>query len=120
MTAKKKIQWDRKVFPHQLSDQPLTERQLIRLHNWRLFSEMHGGIYTARIAADALRMTTQGVWKAAQRGWIAFTRDGRQLFYSKKDVENYRWTISRKFKDSRPLPASAPKEFMLYELRQKQ
>lgn len=118
MRKKGKIQWDKKVLPHQLSDKPLTEKQLIRIDNWRRFQWKQGGIYTPQIAADVLRMTRQGVWKAAQRGWIAFVRDGRQLYYGKKDVENYRWSISRKFKDSRPRPASLPKEFNLDEIRE--
>ena len=114
MPARKKIRWDCKVLPHNWSDRPLTQRELIRLDNWRRFTDQQGGVYPARLAADALRMTTQGVWKAAQRGWIAFVRDGRSLYYGKKDVENYRWSISRKFKDSRPRPADKPKEFDLY------
>jgi len=55
-------------------------------------------------------MTVQGVHAAADRGWIKYFMVGRERFYSRRDVCNYRWTGSRKFKDNRPLPPHVGKQ----------
>jgi hypothetical protein len=82
----------------------VTQAQAHTLHAWELFLDQHGGCYPSSIAAIKLRMTPQGVYQASQRGWIAFFLIGRDRWYSRKDVVNYRWHASRRFADNRPRP----------------
>ena len=58
----------------------------------------------ASIAAIKLRMSPQGVYQAAQRGWIDFFSVGRDRWYSRRDVIAYRYTVARNYRDNRPLP----------------
>jgi hypothetical protein len=68
------------------------------------FNEIHKGAVPSWLAAEYLRMTPQGVFQAAERGWIAFFQHGRNRLYSRADLVKYRWTVSRKYKDTRPAP----------------
>jgi len=71
---------------------------------WERFCENHAGVLPPTLAAARLRMSLQGVYAASERGWIAFFMLGRTRYYSRRDVESYRWTASKKFRDNRPMP----------------
>jgi len=71
---------------------------------WDQFLSSEGGVYPPKLAAAFLKLTVQGVHAASDRGWIKYFRIGRERFYSAKDVRDYRWTGSRKFRDNRPAP----------------
>jgi len=73
-------------------------------NSFERFQELHLGAVPSWLAAEYLRMTPQGVFQAAQRGWIAFFQHGRNRLYSRKDLVKYRWTVSRKYRDTRPQP----------------
>lgn len=89
----------------------ITEKQLRELAAWERFIEVNLGAYPSTIAAIKLGMTTAGVYNAAQRGWIGFFQVGRDRWYSRRDVINYRHEVCRKFRDNRRLPSIAPKKF---------
>ena len=72
------------------------------------FTERHQGAVPSWLAAEYLRMTPQGVFQAAERGWIAYFQHGRNRLYSRADLVKYRWTVSRKYRDNRPLPPYPP------------
>lgn len=95
--------WERKISP----------KQELQLAGWERFLDQQLGCYPAGIAALKLRMTTQGVYQASERGWITFFQVGRDRWYGRKDVITYRFERSRKFKDTRPQPSPAPKKFPL-------
>ena len=84
-------------------------KQLMLADNYERFCEKHGGVYPASIAAIKLRMSPQGVYQAAQRGWLDFFSVGRDRWYSRKDVLAYRFTVSKKYRDCRPLPPYPPR-----------
>lgn len=71
---------------------------------WNRFLQDEGGCYPPRLAAAYLRMTIQAVYSASEKGWIRYFKIGRERFYSARDVHDYRWTGSRKFKDARSRP----------------
>jgi hypothetical protein len=73
------------------------------------FCHQHCFAVPSFIAADYLSMTPQGLYQAAERGWIAYFQHGRNRWYSYRDVIRYRWQ-SRKFKDNHPSPPYAPGE----------
>jgi hypothetical protein len=70
---------------------------------FEMFCEKHLKAVPGWLAADYLRMTPQGVYQAAERGWIAYFQHGRNRIYSWKDIVQYRHT-SKKFKDNCPRP----------------
>ena len=113
MAAKKKIKWDVLRTPHPFADRKLSTKQLLELERWHNFLDRQGGCYPSRLAANRLRMTTEGVRKAAARGWILYVQVGNLRFYGKKDVENYRQMVSRKFKFNRPQTDGKPRQFRL-------
>lgn len=63
------------------------------------FCDTHLRAVPGWLAADYLKMTPQGLYQAAERGWIAYFQHGRNRIYSWKDVVRYRHH-SRKFKDN--------------------
>ena len=73
------------------------------------FCQVHGFAVPSSVAADYLRMSPQGLYQAAERGWIAYFQHGRNRWYSYRDVVRYRWQ-SKKFKDNRPAPIYPPGE----------
>jgi hypothetical protein len=64
------------------------------------FAMEQGGTYTAQMVAAFLKLTLQGVDYAARTGGIKFVNYGRNRFFGKKSVIDYRWSLSRKFKDN--------------------
>ncbi|BCU78888.1 hypothetical protein llg_36030 [Luteolibacter sp. LG18] len=72
------------------------------------FLEEHRGAVPAWLAAQYLDMTPQGVFQAAERGWLAYFQHGRNRLYSRKDLVAYRWNCSRKFADTRVRPPHPP------------
>lgn len=64
------------------------------------FAEEQGGIYTAQMVCAFLKLTLQGVDYAARTGGLKFICYGRNRFFGRKSVINYRWSLSRKFKDN--------------------
>lgn len=86
----------------------VSQKQLQDLARWEKFQEDECGVYPAAMAAIKLRMTPQGVYQASQRGWLKFFSNGRDRWYSKKDVIGYRFNASKTFRDSRPLPPYPP------------
>ncbi len=91
----------------------ITDKQLRHLASWEKFLELQLGTYPSTIAAIKLGMTTTGVYNAAERGHLTFFQVGRDRWYGRKDVIQYRWTVSRQFKDNRPQPALEPKKFLI-------
>lgn len=63
------------------------------------FCDKHIRAVPGWLAAEYLKMTPQGLYQAAERGWIAYFQHGRNRIYSWKDVVSYRYQ-SRKFKDN--------------------
>ena len=63
------------------------------------FCDKHIRAVPAWLAAEYLKMSPQGLYQAAERGWIAYFQHGRNRIYSWKDVVTYRHH-SRKFKDN--------------------
>lgn len=64
------------------------------------FAEEQGGTYTAQMVCAFLKLTLQGVDYAARTGGLKFICYGRNRFFGRKSVFNYRWSLSRKFKDN--------------------
>lgn len=87
------------------------DKQQRTLAAYDKFLESQGGAYPATLAAWFLRMSPQGVYNAADRGWITFFQVGRNRWYGKKDLVRYRWEVSKKFKDNRPLPSPEPRKW---------
>lgn len=84
-----------------------------RQDNWAAFErfcDRHGGAVPSWLAAEYLRMTPAGVFLAARRGWIDFFQHGRNRIYSRHDVIRYRFTVSRKYHDTRPRPPYPPED----------
>jgi hypothetical protein len=91
---------------------------------WNRFLLDEGGVYPPKLAAASLKITVQAVYSASEKGWIKYFRIGRERFYSCKDVHNYRWTGSRKYRDNLPGPQykgaqDATPELTLGQQRQK-
>lgn len=72
-----------------MAERKITDKEAKMLARWDRFCTEQSGVYPATIAAVKLRMTTQGVFQAAERGWIAFFQIGRDRWYSRKDVSRY-------------------------------
>jgi hypothetical protein len=71
---------------------------------YEMFCDKHLRAVPGWLAAEYLKMTPQGLYQAAERGWIAYFQHGRNRLYSYKDVVTYRHTASRKFKDNSGRP----------------
>ncbi len=91
----------------------LTKKELNRLELWRVFSLKENGILPPQLAADYLRMTLEGLRKAAARGWIPYIRVGRIRYYGKKSLENYKFTKSKKFPENQRIHRHENPEFTL-------
>lgn len=91
----------------------LTQSELDRLELWRVFTLQQGEILPPQLAADYLRMTPEGLRKAASRGWIRYIRLGRDRFYGKKSLENYKFTKSKKFPENQRIVKHDDAEFKL-------
>jgi len=74
----------------------LSQTEINRLELWRVFALDQGEIFPPALAADFLRMTPEGVRSAANRGWIRYIKLGKDRFYGKKSLENYKYSKSRK------------------------
>lgn len=96
-----------------MASRKVTDKQLRYLASWEKFLELQVGAYPSTIAAIKLGMTTTGVYNAAERGHLTFFQIGRNRWYGRKDVVQYRWSVSRKFLDNRPQPALSPKKFSI-------
>jgi|GEM_PF-6489944 len=59
-----------------------------------------GGLYPPCVVMARLRLSASGLQAARVRGKLRFTKLAGTYYYGKKSVSDYRWTISRKFKDS--------------------
>lgn len=70
---------------------------------FEMFCDQHLRAVPAWLAADYLQMSPQGLYQAAERGWIAYFQHGRNRVYSWKDVVSYRHR-SKKFADNDPRP----------------
>ena len=74
------------------------------LGDWRLFLDQHGGAFPSGVACHRLRMRPQGVWLAHKAGWIRSFVVGRENFFSRRDLEDYWFSVCRKNKGNRPSP----------------
>jgi hypothetical protein len=72
-----------------MRERKLTDKEARALARWDRFCTEQSGVYPATMAAIKLRMTTQGVYQAAERGWIAYFQIGRDRWYSRRDVCRY-------------------------------
>lgn len=88
----------------------VTQKQAHELDRWERFLEVQRGCYPASIAATKLRISPQGVYQAAERGWITFFQVGRNRWYGRSDVIKYRWERSRRFRDNRLLASKSPRD----------
>ncbi len=113
MPKPKKKLLDSDNFPPSPWFRKLTQSQLDRLELWRVFSLYQGEILPPQLAADYLRMTSEGLRKAAARGWIQFIRIGQNRFYGKKSLEVYKFTKSRKFPENQRIQQHENAEFKL-------
>jgi hypothetical protein len=77
------------------------------------FCHLHCFAVPSFIAAKFLNMSPQGLYQAAERGWIAYFQHGRNRWYSYRDVMRYRWQTKR-FKDNSPPPPYAPGQARFY------
>jgi hypothetical protein len=93
-----------------LDKQPSKEskrrRKMEELLAFDRFAAEQGGTYTSQMVCAFLKLTIQGVDYAARTGGLKYVCFGRNRFYGKKSVQNYRWSLSRKFKDNPRLPFS--------------
>jgi hypothetical protein len=94
-----------------MKERKVSDKELRQLAAWERFLEVQCGAYPSTVAAIKLGMTTTGVYNASERGWLTFFQVGRSRWYGRKDVIEYRYSVSRKFRDHRPVPAAAPKNF---------
>jgi len=62
--------------------------------------EEQGGLYPPCVVLKRLRLSTSGLQAARDRGKIKATRLAGTWYYGKKSVSDYRWNVSRKFRDS--------------------
>jgi len=113
MTPRKNKFFESDVFPPSPWFRKLTQSQLDRLELWRVFSLHQGEILPPQLAADFLRMTPEGLRKAAARGWIQYIRIGKNRFYGKKSLETYKFTKSRKFPENQRIERHESAEFKL-------
>ena len=88
------------------------DKGLRELAAYERFIEVQLGVYPATIAALKLGMTTSGVFNAAERGHLTFFQIGRNRWYGRKDVINYRHEVSRKFRDNRRQPSDSPRDYL--------
>lgn len=95
-----------------MAQRGVTQKQAMELAAWERFLEVQLGCYPASIAAIKLRMSSQGVYQASERGWLTFFQVGRNRWYGRKDVITYRFEQSRRFRDNRPLPSRVPRKFL--------
>ena len=61
------------------------------------FSEDQGGVYPPSLAAHFLRMTSQGVWNASERGRLDFVTWKKTRYYGARSLRDYRQNHSRQF-----------------------
>ena len=94
-----------------MRDQKSTDRELRMLAAWDKFLEAELGCYPSTLAAMKLRMTTSGVYNAAQRGYLIFFQIGRDRWYGRRSVIQYRHSVSRKFPSNRLQPSPTPQNF---------
>lgn len=95
----------------EMANPRVKQGQAMDLDRWEKFLEVQCGCYPSTLAAVKLRMSPQGVYQAAERGWITFFQVGRNRWYGRKDVIRYRFEVSKKFRDNRPLPSPGPRNF---------
>ena len=65
------------------------------------------GVLPPAMAKTVLRLSNTGLWNAGERGGLKFFQLGGVRYYGRKSALDYRWTISRKFRDNacrNPLP----------------
>jgi len=82
------------------SNEGQRRRKMDELMAFDRFAEEQGGTYTAQMACAFLKLTLQGVDYAARTGGLKFINFGRNRFFGRNSVMNYRWSLSRKFKDN--------------------
>jgi hypothetical protein len=102
---------------HPRKERKSSAKQLERLELWRVFNLRQGGVLPASLACDYLRISQSGLSKASLRGWICFVRIGRLRYYGKKDLENYRYSVSRKFPENFPVASNRSAEVTFKKLR---
>lgn len=84
----------------QSSSEGQRRRKMDELIAFDRFADEQNGTYTAQMVCAFLKLTLQGVDYAARTGGIKFVCYGRNRFFGKNSVQNYRWSLSRKFKDN--------------------
>jgi hypothetical protein len=94
-------------------ERPVSQKQAMLLDRFDKFLEKELGCYPASIASIKLRMTSQGVFQASERGWIKYFSIGRNRLYSRRDVVSYRWNISRKYRDTGHFPLGSARDLSL-------
>jgi hypothetical protein len=102
---------------HPLKERKSSAKQLERLELWRVFNLRQGGVLPAALACDFLRVSQSALTKAACRGWLSYVRIGRLRYYGKKDLENYRYSVSRKFPELDHQPSNKNAEVTFKTLR---
>ncbi|MEO5917008.1 MAG: hypothetical protein ABIS50_22455 [Luteolibacter sp.] len=94
-----------------MKERKSTDKELRLLAAWNLFLEKENGCIPSTLAALTLRMTTSGVYNAAQRGYLVFFQVGRDRWYGMKSVLQYKHSVSRRFPSNRVQPAKKPQNF---------
>ncbi len=94
-----------------MKEHKISDKHLRQLAAWDLFLDKELGCLPSTLAALTLRMTTSGVYNAAQRGYIVFFQVGRDRWYGKKSVLQYKYAVSRKFSAYRLQPEIKPQNF---------
>lgn len=82
------------------SKETARRRKMDELLAYDRFAEEQAGTYTAQMVCAFLKLSLQGVDYAARTGGLKFICYGRNRFFGRKSVQNYRWSLSRKFKDN--------------------
>jgi len=99
------------------SRKPNRVKALSHFSAFERFCETHGKAVPSMLAAEYLQITPQGLYNAADRGWIAYLKIGRDRWYSYNDIIRYRWHGSKKFLDTQPkapyIPGKARFEYDL-------
>lgn len=73
-----------------MRERELSSKERNQLQAWDRFVLEENGALPATIAAMKLGITTQGLYQAAERGWIKFFKIGRDRWYGRKSVNRYK------------------------------
>ena len=72
-----------------MEERKLTSKERNQLQAWNRFCLDENGAMPSTLAAMQLRISSAGLYQAAERGWIKFFKVGRDRWYGRKSVSLY-------------------------------